>query len=216
MTFSMQEAQVPGNRYNREKIDLGAHVCRLLNVRIHNGFKGKGFFIDFEVVSGNTPAGTQSSFMVYPDKARGYGKMTDEQARAKDLGKMMVAVAACYGHKKEDSATVTQAVFDASVSQPSPLAGRLIVVNCVGHTNQQGKQTSYYEILPFTGEQAVAALESKPTAAAPKTAPAFKKAAAPAFPPAGWELHPEKGENGEIYYFNDSEVVEEAELRARG
>lgn len=208
MAFQPSQGEAPGQQYNRQRLQPGEHICRVRDVREHNGYKGNGFFIDFEVVEGPSGVGFQSAYIVYPDNARGSAKVPVERARKLELGKIQVAVAACYGWDAKGAVQVTDPVYLASIARPvSPLRGRLIRVNSVSHTNQAGKQTVFYEVYPhLDGYEAAPA----PAAAAPSSAPSAP--AAPAtFPPAGWAVHPQNP----AYYWKGTECISESELRAR-
>lgn len=199
----------------------GDHLVEVRNVRFLSGFRGRKFFVDYTVVDGPSPKGYRASYMVDLDNFYVGGKMTKQMAYAKELGKMGRAVAAVLGYEGKDAAVVTDEIFEQAIAQrpKSVFAGRLITVRSVPYTSKAGKVTSFTEVYPmseWTGK--VPADYVDPTKAeaappaAPKAAPAIKKA--PAFPPAGWQVHPDDSE----YYFNSDteEVISEAELRARG
>jgi len=204
---------------------VGDHLVQVSNIRMLSGFHGRKFFIDYTVVDGPSPKGYRASFMVDLDNFYVGGKMTKQMAYAKELGKVGKAVAAVLGYEAKDAAVVSDEIFEQAVAQrpKSVLAGRLITVRSVPYKNKKGQDTSFCEVYPLsewggklpegyvdpTKADATPAAEAK---AAPKAPPVSKKA--PAFPPAGWEVHPDDPE----YYFNSDteEVITEAELRARG
>jgi hypothetical protein len=218
MAFGMSNA-TSSEKYNREKLSPGEHICRVRDVRENNGFKGEGFFVDFEVVSGPSGAGFQSAYIVYPKKARGNDKMTEEQAFARELGKIQRAVAACSGLTAKQQGEINDARYQAAIARPvSPLKGRLIVVNAVRHVNVKKEETVYYELSPHFGDVSASVPAAAPanTNAPAKPGPALPvKAAKPAFVDAmlaaGYVLHEENAD----YCHNGVEVIELSELRTR-
>jgi hypothetical protein len=213
MAFGMSNA-TSSEKYNREKLSPGEHICRVRDVRENNGFKGEGFFVDFEVVSGPSGAGFQSAYIVYPKKARGNDKMTEEQAYARELGKIQRAVAACSGLTAKQQGEINDPRYQAAIARPvSPLKGRLIVVNAVRHVNVKKEETVYYELFPHFGDVSAAVPAAAP---ANTNAPALPvKAAKPPFAEAmaaaGYVVHEEDSN----FCHNGVEVIELSELRTR-
>lgn len=207
--FDIEDAEI-GNNYNREKLQPGTHVCRVLDVRENKGFKGKGFFIDFEVVSGPTTPAFRAAYIVFPDNAQGTARMPVERARKLELGKIKVAMAACFGWEAKGAELITNKVYNDSIARPvSPLKGRLITVHAIPHTNKQGKTTVFYEVTPHTEGQAPAEAPAPSTTPSVPTTPELPPA--PTFPPAGWVVHPQNP----AFFYKGQEVLSEVDLRAR-
>jgi hypothetical protein len=206
--FSMSDAQARENKYNTAKLLTGDHVCEIVNVRENTGFHGTFFHLDMKVIEGPSGAGFEFNWRINPDLAKGGAGMPVAKARALDLGKIQAAVAACYGLPANKAAEVSDAVYAASIAQPSPLKGRKVRVSCrlvKGTTDK-----TYYVIEPF-GQPPASAAELAPAPVAPAVPAAVS---APAFPPAGWAVHPQ---NPAYYYkvgSNETPILE-AELRAR-
>lgn len=214
MKFSMSESELPGKRYNRERLLPGRHVCRVVDARYNEGFKGNFFILDFVVLSGPTPAGREASWLMDPSQAKGGVGVPAARARKLDIGRIKICIAACYGNTAEEAdALVDDQVYTASIARPiSPLAGRVIVVKAIA-----GKSGGvFYEFEPCHPEEAAEALAA-PTpmqpVQAPSAAPATPPApTTPAFPPPGWAVHPDN----QAYVFNAAtkQVVSVEDLKA--
>lgn len=203
--LSLQGAD-PRQRINRDKLKPGAHVVKILDMRENQGHKGLAFIMDFEVVEGPSGAGFQAGYVVMPDNVFPVQGFSIAQLKAKELGKIQVCVAAAYGYDANNAGLVDDAVYEKSIARPkSPLAGRLIKINAIPHTNKKGEERVFYEIFPYNPEGATQAAPAKP--AAPSLP---EKPSEPVFPPPGWTQHPDDPS----YYYNETGVLSEDELRA--
>lgn len=184
MAFGMETAKA--DTYNRQKLDPGRHVVRVLDLREKVGFKGEGFFMDFEVVSGPTPAGFKAAQKIYPKKARGTDRLTDDEAQARELGKVQRSVAAALGLGADRQGEVTTPRYLRCIARGpngvSFLAGRLVVVDARPHVNAKKENTVFYEVFPYHGEGQISVedLIAKAQAHEPQAPSA---PAAPAAPP---------------------------------
>lgn len=198
--FNISKAKEGSLGVNRNKLSPGKHLCKVLAVREHSGFHGDRVLVDFEAVDGPSGAGFPFTTQFSPENAQAQGKMTREKAIANDYLKMQVALAAMYGYGERDADEVTQEVFDASLTPhkgpqtPSPLVGRLVIVDAIATVNKNGQDTVFYKYYPYDGEGQIPAGEpiraTQPVAA--PTAPVAAPQLPPAPPglPAGWERHP--------------------------
>ena len=198
MAISIRSATV--NFTSKEKPQAGRHICRVKDIRVKSGHRGEGVRFDVSVVEGPTTAGFEFSPCVYPQNARAQGNLSASQVQSREEGKIVKWLAAVLGYSGEDVFRVTQEVFEGAIVRPvSPYAGRLVLVNVVGHTNQKGEATVYYELYPVDADrQAPFALPEPitlraepppvPKAWAPPLVIAPPAAIAP-FPPPGWAPH---------------------------
>jgi hypothetical protein len=209
----------------RAKLNAGRHIVRCLDVREYQTRNaGLGFFADFEVVEGPTQKGFKDSFCVCPENARTNGKLTLEQVKNLEYGKIQVAVAAIAGYVKEACGIVDDQFYERAIGEEerkkdktwkSGLAGSLFEVEAVPYTGKKGA-TVYYEVFPHLDAKAhadTAAVQTKTEAApATKAPPPAPKKAAP-FPPSPWVVHP----SDEMYVWNEQtdEVIEASELKQR-
>lgn len=205
---SMNKATVSRDKNApKVKLNLGEHVCRVIDVRYkETRNKGTAFYLDFEVVSGPTTPGFREALQYYPDNVQvNSSSLTRDELVEREIGKIQIAIAAAGGWEKEARFNVTDeyaaraTALEARKTNPnatSPLAGQLIVIECKPTTT--GK--CFYEPRPFKGEQA-------PLVAAPAVAPK------PTFPPEGWLVHPDNDD----YLWNPSTgaTAVVAEVRAQ-
>lgn len=225
MPIPLNSATPPKNKdEKRAKLNPGRHIVRCTDVREYQTRNaGLGFFADFEVVSGPTQAGFRDSFVVCPDNARTNGKLTLEQVKNLEYGKIQVAVAAIAGYVKEACGIVNDEYYARVIAEEerkknknakSPLAGSLFEVEAVAWKGKDG-DTVFYEVYPHLDEKAhaaTAATKAPETPAASKAPPPAPKKAA-AFPPAPWKVHP----SDDTYVWNEEtdEVIEASELKAK-
>lgn len=193
---------------NKAKPQVGRHLCKVKDIREKNGHRGEGIRFDVSVVEGPTPVGFEFSPCIYPKNAHAQGNLSREQVQAKEEGKILKWLGAILGYSGGDVFRVTQAVVDGSVVRPvSPYAGRLVVVNVVGHINQKKEATVYYELYAVDEDMqapfpltAVAA-----PAAPPPPAPA-------AFPPPGWAPHTDPAYAAQGWYYCGELVKHRSDL----
>lgn len=233
MGISLKDAKIGKKKdEKREKLKLGRHLVRVVDMRQKETREcGFGFFLDFAVVAGPTQVNFEDTFKVFPEMARAKGgKLTKAEVKALDEGKIQIAVAAVGGYIKEAAGVVNQEYFDKATAVEeretdpearSPFVGALFEVECKGGSNDKGPYV-YYEVLPYIADESVFGDVTKgaapkttaaPAATKAKAAPAIAKKAAPAFPPAGWAVHPDDAD----YVFNaeTEECIEATELRTR-
>jgi hypothetical protein len=226
MSISMSEAKVGGN-YNRNyKLPAGDYLTEVLNLRWKaDGFNAPRFFLDGKIISpapeSGIPAGYEVAYSVCPDEARGGKGVTPAQAKAKDIGKIQVAVAACFGHPRSNASTVNQEAYEKAISQRpvSPLAGRLVVIKSVAYVGKNGP-TSYLEVYPVSAwkgeipagfapvelpETKPAPFEAKATPKAPPAAPSVRRSPSAPFPPHPWKVHPEDPN----YFWNEEDDTQD-------
>lgn len=117
---------------------------------------------------------------------------------------------------------ITSQVAEFAVSPANPLAGRMVEVEVQAVKTRAGGDFSKHVWHPTTlppNEAARSAARAKAAAAPPPpplsglAAPAFAPPPAlpPAFPPPGWAAHP----SAPGYYYQGTEVLSEAQLRAK-
>jgi len=210
MAITVRNASV--SMSSKEKPQDGRHVCRVKDVRVKNGHKGEGLRFDVVVLEGPSVRGFEFSPAIYPNNARPQGNLSADQVKAKEEGKILKWLGAILGYSGVDVFRVTQEVFDAAIARPvSPHAGRLVVVNVVGHTNQKGEKTCYYEFYPVAAEdQAAYPLAEPPKQDAPVAPP--PPPSAQAFPPPGWAPHTDPAYAAAGWYFCGSLVKHKSEL----
>ena len=227
MAISVRNANIES--YSKEKPQNGLHLCEVRDIRVKNGHQGEGLRFDVTVVEGPSAKGFQFSPCVYPNNARGNGRMTAVQAQAKEEGKILRWLGAILGYAGEAVFGVTQEIFDGAIARPvSPYAGRLVQVNVVPHVNGKGEQTCYYELYPvpeavqapvdLTSAPKVASAAGAPVtvpSAPPPPAPASTSAATPwaVFPPPGWAPHTNPASAAAGWYFCGQLVKHESDLR---
>lgn len=228
MAIPLKTATPPRKKdEERAKLNAGRHIVRCLDVREYQTRNaGLGFFLDFEVVEGPTQKGFKDSFCVCPENARTNGKLTLEQVKNLEYGKIQVAVAAVAGYVKEACGIVDDEYYERAIGEEarkkdknwkSPLAGSLFEIEAVEYTNKQNKKTVYYEVFPHLDEKAhvdtaATKTQTKTEAPAAKAPPPAPKKAAP-FPPSPWVVHPTDA----AYVWNEKtdEVIEASELKQR-
>lgn len=242
--FSMQGA-APGTQYNRDRLTkLGRYLCRVVDIREQKGFRGQGFWMDLEVVKGPARPGREISRAIYPDKAKGNNKMSQEQVYAKEMGKIQLCVAAALGFGLDQVSEVDDEVYQASLGKgnkgeagykPSPLKGKFVVavVKSYAKDDEPAESKTFMEIEPHTNEneefeeyvEPVSPAKKAPGAASAPAAQALKEAAkkAPPTPPKK-TYEQAMAEAGFIVHPGDSdfawneetdEVVEHEELKVR-
>ena len=210
MAISVRNAK-PTFGGSKEKPQAGRHTCRVKDIRVKSGHKGEGFRIDLSVVEGPTVVGFEFSPCVYPQNARAQGNLSVSQVQEREEGKIIKWLGAVLGLQGEGVFNVTQEVFDAAIVRPvSPYAGRLVVVNVVGHTNQKGESTVYYELYPVDVDRQAPFVLAGTKAAAPAAPPPPPSAAT--FPPPGWAPHTDPAFAEQGWYFCGSLVKHRSEL----
>lgn len=187
--FDFGDVTPPAER--SELSEEGEHLCRIIDVREKNGYKGHGFFIDFEVAKGPSPKGEKGTYMVYPDNAQPFsskaGKyISKEQAVRYKKQDILRAVAACAGIPESRTDEV-KAKYQIFVARPvSPLAGRFLRVDAYrSKPNHEGKTYMNYRLFLDP---------SQPAWTSDKAASPLSTLMAEA----GWEPHPDNDE----YAFN--------------
>lgn len=214
-----------------EKNVSGLYLVKVLNIRENETDNyGLGFFLDFEVakaIKGGSKRGACDAFVKFPDNVTGHKKMPKAKARARELGKIQVAIAAVLGRTASEADIVDDDRYASALADgdtPSPLAGRYFIIEAVPYVGKNGK-TVYYECLPATDEDLEAAGLAQPKEgerpavkaeeaeeAAAKKAPALPGKKGPKLPE-GWAVHPDDAD----YVFNEEteEVIELEKLKAR-
>ena len=213
------------NKEDGTKNVSGKYICKVLDIRQNDTEQyGLGFFMDLEiskVIQGNSKRGTTDSYVKFPDNVVGHKKMPKAKARARELGKIQIAVAAALGRTASEADFVDDERYAASLSpgegQKSPLAGSYVLIEAVPYVGQKGP-TTYYEVFP-AAEEDIADLD-KAAEQPPKAAPAIEKKAAPSlvkkaapFPPAPWAIHPEDSEV--VWNEETGDMMSTEELRAQ-
>lgn len=203
--FSMNEAEK--GSYNREKFLPGLHEVVITDVKYESGFKGTFFKLYMKVLSGPTAAGSERVWLINPDDAKGGKGISPSKARARDIYKIKEVLAFAYGMTEGQTDSVTDEVFEASLTKAdrhTPLAGRKLIVKAVPG-NKEGSVWLNFALHPDMAGVPV----GTPVAAAAVTPPAPPVPAS--FPPAGWLPHP----SAPGYYYSGTEVLTEAQLRAK-
>lgn len=227
MSMNISDADTRGA--NKNRFHAGIHPCKLVNLRqwVDQQY-GQAFAVDLETISGPHGAGYACSIAIFPDSAKGGGRMTPVMAKAKEKGKIVKIVAAAYGYPNHEAEKVSQTAFDGAVMKAgpdgkfptTPLSGRPILVKGISRPAGNAApadvdpRTAYYcEVHP---DESVMAITGAPAAApipAPVSIPTPVAPPAPRpFPPLGWTQHP----TNPAYYYLGQECITADELRARG
>jgi hypothetical protein len=224
--FSVEDSEAPkkGKQYDKTKLEVGRHSCKVVALKEHVGNYGHGFFLEFEVVDGPSPVGKRGTLMIYPENATGQradGSQAIPRAQAvrRERGRVRETVAAVMGYTAEQASFITNEIYQAVVTTPerpvpSPMIGRLVDIDAF--LTKSGKVA--YNALPNATVTASIEIPATPAAVSmpaptPAAAPPAVPAApvAPSFPPYGWKQHP----TNPAYYYCGQEVLTEEQLRAR-